>query len=186
MDQRTRRRASALTAAVAVALASCSGGTEPQEKTETSTSATPSSSESSTSEPSSDTWSSSSGPNDEHMDEPEVAASPTWDKASRSAASAAATDVLVAFAQPGQPQGRWWRDLAPMLTPTARETYKYVAVENVPVSKVRGNGRIVDDSSPFLATVEFKTDAGAYTVLLSRTGQDAPWLAERIEPKKSS
>lgn len=182
MDQRTRRRASALTAAVAVAVAGCSGGTEPQEKTETSTSATLSSSESSTS----DTWSSSSGPNDEHMDEPEVGASPTWDKASRSAASGAAKDVLVAFAQPGQPQGRWWRDLAPMLTPTARETYKYVAVENVPVSKVRGNGRIVDDSSPFLATVEFKTDAGAYTVLLSRTGQDAPWLAERIEPKKSS
>ena len=113
-------------------------------------------------------------------------ASPTWDKASRTAAVSAAGDVLAAFAQPDLPQGRWWRDLAPTLTPTARETYKYVAVENVPVRKVRGKGKVVDDSSPFLATVEFKTDAGPYTVLLSRTGQGAPWLAERIEPKRAT
>lgn len=98
----------------------------------------------------------------------------------------AGKDALTAFARPDLPQGQWWRDLARTLTPTARETYRYVAVENVPVRKVRGKGRIVDDSSPYLVTVEFKTDAGRYTVLLSRTGQGAPWLAERIEPKRAT
>lgn len=119
-------------------------------------------------------------------EEPPVEASPTWDKASRAAATETATDVMTAFARPDLPQGRWWRDLAPMLTPTARETYKYVRVENVPVRKVRGKAKIVDDASPYLASVEFKTDRGSYTVLLSRTGQAAPWLAERIEPKRDA
>lgn len=188
--QQHARRAAALTVAVAVLATGCSGEPDvtPTTETTTTTTAKPtastSSSSSSPSSSASSSWSSSSGPNDEHMDAPDVEASPTWDKASRASATTAAKDVMTAFARPDQPQGRWWRDLAPTLTPTARETYKYVAVENVPVSTVKGKGRVVDDSSPYLASVEFATNAGPYTVLLSRTGQGAPWLAERIEPKR--
>lgn len=97
-----------------------------------------------------------------------------------------AVDVMTAFARPHLQQGRWWRDLAPMLTPAARKAYQYVAVENVPAREVRGKGKIVDDSSPYLASVEVKTDVGTYTILLARTGQEAPWLAERIEPARDS
>ena len=186
MKQRARR-AAALAAAVTVAVAGCSDDSpappSTTTKTSTKTSTTPTQSSTSSASSPSESWSSSSGPNDEHMDAPDVEASPTWDKASRDAATRAAKDVLTAFARPDVPQARWWRDLAPTLTPTARETYKYVAVENVPVREVRGKGRVVDDSSPYLATIEFKTDAGSYTILLSRTGQGAPGLAERIEPK---
>lgn len=182
--QQHARRAAALTVAVAVLATGCSG--EPDVTPTTETSTTPTASTSSASSSAKSTWSSSSGPNDEHLDAPDVEASPTWDKASRASAVTAAKDVMTAFARPDQPQGRWWRDLAPTLTPTARETYKYVAVENVPVSTVKGKGRVVDDSSPYLATVEFATNAGPYTVLLSRTGQGAPWLAERIEPKRTT
>lgn len=91
-----------------------------------------------------------------------------------------------AFARPDISQGQWWRDLGPMLTPTARETYRYVAVEQVPVRKVRGSGELVNDDTAFLARVEVRTDAGRYTVLLSRSAQDGPWLAERIEPNRSA
>lgn len=73
-----------------------------------------------------------------------------------------------------------------MLTPSARTTYQYVAVENVPAREVRGEGEVVDDSSPYLASIEVKTDVGTYAVLLARTGQDAPWRAERIEPPRDS
>lgn len=185
MRQGVRRAAVVSTVAALAVTTGCSSDGAPADTTAASTSggsaeATPSSSPSS----SSSRWSTSSGPNDEGMTQaPPVEASPTWDKASREAATRAAEDVMTAFARPSLPQGRWWRDLAPMLSATAREVYKYVAVENVPVRQVKGRGEIVEDSSPYLATVEVKTDAGVYTILLSRSGAGAPWLAERIEPK---
>lgn len=184
MEQRARRAAAVLTFVALAVVTGCSSEGPPS-----ATSSAPSTSaeESSGSSSSSSRWSTSSGPNDEGMTQaPPVEASPTWDKDSREAAAAAAADVMTAFARPSLSQGRWWRDLAPMLTPTAREVYKYVAVENVPVREVKDRGEIVDDSSPYLATVEIKTDAGPYTVLLSRSGQGAPWLAERIEPKRAA
>lgn len=167
-----------------VAVVAAAVGCSESEPSPAATPAGPSSAASSTS---SSQWSTSSGPNDAQMsEEPPAGASPTWDRASREDAAATAVEVMTAFARPELQQGRWWRDLAPMLTPSARTTYQYVAVENVPAREVRGEGEVVDDSSPYLTSIEVKTDVGTYTVLLARTGQDAPWLAERIEPSRDS
>lgn len=130
--------------------------------------------------------SSASGPNDEEMtDSPEAEASPTWDASERKGALRAAKEVMAAYANTNTPQAQWWRDLAPLMTPAARKVYNTVDVTIVPVSTVRDGGTITESSSPYLARVEFKTDAGVYTVLIARTGPDAPWLAERIEPGRS-
>ena len=46
--------------------------------------------------------------------------------------------------------------------------------------------RLVDDASPYLAGVQLATNAGVYTVLLSRAAQDDPWRVERITPSAGS
>lgn len=133
------------------------------------------------------TPSTTSGPNDEQMTASEtVGASPTWDSSSRSRARSSAREVMLAFARPGLPQGQWWRDLAPHLTPAARKVYNTVPARGVPAKKVRGRATIVDEPSPHLVRVSLKTDAGTYIVLLSRASHDAPWLAERIEPERQT
>lgn len=190
MTLHVRGAAACAVSAAVVMVAGCSGGPSTEQGGSSSSTSSSTSSPSTSSSPSSSSsprWSTSSGPDDSEMsDEPSAGASPTWDRASRADAVAAAEEVLTAFARPDLPQGQWWRDLGPMLTPTARETYRYVAVENVPIRKVRGKAKIIEDSSPYLATVEMKTDSGTYTVLLSRSEQGAPWLAERIEPERDS
>ena len=165
------------TVLVAVLTACSSGGEDPP----------PTSSTSQVSSTSTQATPTPSGPNDAQMTEttPPVA-SPTWDQQARREAITAAEEVLTAFARPDISQGEWWRDLGPMMTPSARQVYNSVDVAEVPVREVKGKGRITDDSSPYLATVEINTDRGKYTVLMARTGQGAPWLAERIEPERDS
>lgn len=135
--------------------------------------------------PTSSSSSTAAGPSDASMsDSPSQAASPTWDAKGRKDAASSAKGVLSAFVRTDLPQAAWWRDLAPMLTPAARKVYNTVDVATVPAKEVRGAAKVVDDTSPYLASVEMKTDAGTYTVLLTRRSQDAPWLAERIEPER--
>ena len=59
-------------------------------------------------------------------------------------------------------------------------------MRNVPIRKVTGKPRIIESSSPYLATVRIGTDRGPYTLLMVRAGQGEPWLAERIEPERST
>lgn len=175
------RRAGAVTVALALMLGTgCSEGTVAGTTTTSTGSSSSSSAGTTTSTTSS--WSTSSGPNDEEIEHPDAGTSPTWDDQARDDAVAAAEEVLTAFARPTLSQGSWWHDLGPMLTPAARETYRYVDVAQVPVTRVRGHGRLVEEQSAYLARVEISTDAGPYRVLLTRTEQGAPWLAERIEP----
>lgn len=111
---------------------------------------------------------------------------PTWDAASRTAAKTAAVQAMGRFARPEISAQAWWREFAPLLTPAAAQAYAETDPASIPVRRVTGKARIVDDRTPFLARVSVGTDIGDYTVLLSRGGAGDPWLVERLTPPASA
>jgi hypothetical protein len=135
------------------------------------------------------------GHHDEDADLAPLGPAPTWDTRSQQAAIAAATAAMRAFARPQLSAAAWWKDLAPMLSPTAAAAYQGTDPQNVPVHAITGTARLAPasasgsgsgsgsgspESTPYLARVQVPTDVGICTVLLSRTDQAAPWLMERI------
>jgi hypothetical protein len=123
---------------------------------------------------------------------------PEWDPASRQQAEAAGDAVMRAYARPvpgaetSVIEAGWWETLAPLLTPDAQDAYAYVDPAEVPATAVTGPAALVEpgadggqNTTAFLATVQVPTDVGTYNVLLARTGDGAPWLAERITPPEA-
>lgn len=120
---------------------------------------------------------------DEHTGEtiqPQPA--PTWDAAAQTAATDAAQTAMTAFARPTLDYDTWWSDLSPLLTQQAQQDYSYVDPANVPASIVTGPGVLVDETSAYVALVEVPTDAGTYTLVLTRDSAAAPWLTSRFTP----
>lgn len=107
---------------------------------------------------------------------------PEWDAQSREAVTRTAEKAMTAFARPGMAADQWWDELEPLLSSAAQLDYSYTDPANVPASAVTGPGTLVDDSSAYLGYVEVPTDAGTYTVVLSRLDGAAPWLVERLAP----
>lgn len=107
---------------------------------------------------------------------------PEWDEESRQSAVAAGDAALRAFARPDLDYDTWWAEVEPLLTPQAAEDYAYVDPANIPVREVTGEGRIVDDVSAYVATVEIPSDQGRYHIVLTRKNADAPWLVSRLTP----
>jgi hypothetical protein len=107
---------------------------------------------------------------------------PSWDTVSRAAALRAATRVMRAFARPRAPESRWWTDLEPLLSPQAQMDYAGTDPANVPVSRLSGHARVVQVPSTRVVRVQVPTDAGIYTVVLSRRDGVSPWLAEDLIP----
>lgn len=107
---------------------------------------------------------------------------PSWDEETRSEVIAAAKHALEIFAQPGQDYDTWWSELEPLMTAADAENYAYVDPDNIPVSKITGEGELIDDDSAYFAIVEFPTDAGRYHMMMSRTDGQATWLVSRIAP----
>ena len=106
----------------------------------------------------------------------------TWDDASRAEAVTTAEEAMKAFARPDLNQDAWWAGIEPRLTPEAAQDYAYVLAANIPVHQVTGVGSLVDDASAYLARVQVPTDIGAYTLILTRANNDAPWLVTRFDP----
>jgi hypothetical protein len=115
-------------------------------------------------------------------DQPTQVPLPVWDEVSRQDALRTAEAALSAFARPDLAQADWWEGFALFLSPTAAAGYVATDPANIPVSAVSGPGRLLEEASPFLARVQFDTDAGAHVVLLSRTDQSSPWVVEQISP----
>ena len=111
---------------------------------------------------------------------PDVA--PTWDASARSAAVTSAQAVVAAFARHDLDPTSWWAGLSPLLSAQAQLDYSGVDPASVPAHEVTGVGQIVEATSAAVARVTVPTDAGTYTVILSRTGEARPWLAEQIRP----
>ncbi|WP_159096614.1 hypothetical protein [Miniimonas sp. S16] len=111
---------------------------------------------------------------------------PVWDDSARSSAATAAVAVMGAFARPDLGYEEWWAGLEPLLSPAAAEVYASVDPVNVPARTVTGAAVVVDESSPYVAFVQVPTDAGTYTVLLSRESAATAWLGERITPPEAA
>ena len=168
-----RREAAAIVPLAGVLfLAGCVGGTgtsQPDGTTETSTS--PASSRPTTSAP-------PTAPKDDATAQavPEAGAN------SQAAAISAAEKVVTAFGRPGLDYQTWINGLYPLLTQTGAAVYEDTDPANVPVHQVTGTGTILPGSTEVALIVKVPTDAGPYTVSLSRPGSTAPWLADRIRP----
>lgn len=111
---------------------------------------------------------------------------PTWDDASRASAVELATKAMSAFAHPELDYDTWWKAVEPLLTQQAAEDYAYVDPVNIPARKVTGPAQLVDETSAYIAGVEAPTDAGVYTVILSRVDGVSPWLVERFTPPEGT
>ncbi|MFS0703234.1 hypothetical protein AB6N23_01805 [Cellulomonas sp. 179-A 9B4 NHS] len=108
-----------------------------------------------------------------------------WDEASRAGAVAAAKHAMSAFARPGLAYETWWAELAPLLTQQAQQDYAYVDPAAVPATAVTGAATLVDETSAYVARVQVPTDAGAYTLVLTRADGAAPWLVSRFTPPEA-
>lgn len=93
-----------------------------------------------------------------------------------------AVRALTAYCQPDASQQRWLDGLTPYLTQDAAPAYGTVDPARIPCSAVQGAGRAVDGDAAFTMRVAADTDAGTYTVWLSRRGQGRPWRLDRFVP----
>lgn len=107
--------------------------------------------------------------------------SPSWEPADAERAGTEAAAALTAFTRKGLSDDVWWAELKPHLTNAAQEAYAYTDPTTVP-GRYPTNGDVAQmDGSGFLATCAIRTDAGTYTVRLSRTGTGDPWLVDHFD-----
>jgi len=96
-------------------------------------------------------------------------------------AQSRATAFMRAFARTDLPQQQWWDGVAGYFTPAAWPIYRTTDVANVPVHKVvEDSATVLPGSTQYRAEVSVDTDAGTYTVMLVRAGED--WLVDRATP----
>lgn len=175
--------AAAATIAVAIALTACTGTPEPDPST-------PAPSPSATGPTMPDLDGLTPAPTDAIDTEtgeritPNIV--PSWDAASRAAATDAAAKAMTAFARPDLDYDTWWKGIEPLLIQQAAEDYAYVDPANIPARQVTGAARLVDETSAYVAGVEVPTDAGVYLVVLSRADGASPWLVVRFTPPEAS
>ena len=111
-----------------------------------------------------------------------VPVEPEWDEDSRAAAVAKAEVLMDAFARPELNEDDWWSGLAPLLSAEARLTYSAVDPANIPARRDNGTGKLLDETSAYIAWVRVPTDVGTYAVVLSRDSATSAWQGERITP----
>lgn len=111
---------------------------------------------------------------------------PPWDAQQRAAAIDAAVTALTAFARPDLSSSDWWAALAPLLTTQAQQDYQYVDPANIPAHQVTGAGTIVDESSTYAVSVSVPSDAGTYTIVMTRQDGASPWRVARFTPPEGT
>lgn len=107
---------------------------------------------------------------------------PTWDAQSRTGVVEAAETAMRAYARPDLSAKAWLDGLTPLLDQKAAQDYSFIDPARIVATDVTGPGTITDDTSAYVAFVDVPTNAGTYSVVLSRTGAgaDAPWLVSRF------
>ena len=101
---------------------------------------------------------------------------------SQTAAVAAAEKVVRTFAQPALDAHTWITNLYPLLTQAGAAAYEDTDPATIPIHAVTGPGIVLDSPTDVALIVQLPTDAGPYTVSLSRKNPTGPWLADRIRP----
>lgn len=118
---------------------------------------------------------------------PAGTASATWDTDARQAAASTGVAGVAAFIRKDLDPPTWAAGLTPLLSATAQAAYlgddpqvPSTDPQNVPGEQVTGAPQAREGDSPYLAEVTVPTDAGMYSVLLSRD-DGGGWLVERYE-----
>ena len=107
----------------------------------------------------------------------------TWAPETDREVTTVATEVIELFARPHVPERRWFTDLLPYLSDQYAERAQYIDPANVRVTEVLSGPALVrEKDNPLTVTADFSTDAGPWSVLLHRVGQNDPWLVEAIQP----
>ncbi|MBF4592082.1 hypothetical protein [Curtobacterium sp. VKM Ac-1395] len=165
--------AAPLALAAVVALAGCSGtnGT-----TGPDTRPVPSSTSEST-EPSTSTTS-APAVHDDATPQPAPAAS----AGAQDSAVTAAEKVVRTYAQPTLSADAWAQQMTPLLSQSGAVAYDGQDPTTIPAHKVTGTATVLPGATDVALNVKVPTDAGDYTVALSRSGTSAPWLADEIRP----
>lgn len=110
----------------------------------------------------------------------------TWSPSTDAEVEAIASEAMGLFARPDVPERRWYTDLLPHLSEEYAEDVQYIDPANVRVTEIlSGPVLIREKDNPLTVTAKFTTNAGPWTVLLHRIGQNDPWLVEAIQPTDS-
>lgn len=106
-----------------------------------------------------------------------------WDAAAERSALDAATQTMTAYvSHTGKDRDTWWAELAPHLDAIATRDYAWVEPATIPATALTGPVTITAGETATLATATAPTNAGDYTLTLSRKDGAHPWEAGRIEP----
>lgn len=115
----------------------------------------------------------------EHYHGPNV----TWDAAAETKVKETAAKAMALFGRPSVEEMTWFKDLEPMLAIEYKEDARYIDPARVPFSTVTDGPAISREAqNPMTVTASFDTNAGAWTMMLHRSGQDDPWLVTSISP----
>ncbi|AWB88136.1 hypothetical protein [Mycetocola zhujimingii] len=110
---------------------------------------------------------------------------PTTAPAAEEAAAQAAVVVVETFGQPELTADAWMEAMYPVLSPKGATAYLHTDPANIPVTAVTGDPTVLTGLTATYAIVDVPTNAGVYTVTLTRDDENGAWLAERIRPKQS-
>jgi hypothetical protein len=116
------------------------------------------------------------------VDAGEVTAAPEAVADSQQKAIAAAVKVMHTFAQPQLSADKWWAQMLPLLSQQGGVAYEGTDPAQIPAHQVTGTGTVLPDSTEVSLIVQVPTDAGLYTITLTRPDASASWLADRIRP----
>lgn len=97
-------------------------------------------------------------------------------------ALSAAAKIVRTYAQPDLTTAAWAQQMTPLLSQSGAIAYEGQDPTTIPARKVTGRGKVLTGATDVALTVLVPTDAGDYTVALSRQGDTAPWLADEIRP----
>lgn len=110
---------------------------------------------------------------------------PTTSPEEEAAAAQAAVRVVQTFGQPELTPEAWMEAMYPVLSTKGATAYLHTDPANIPVTAVVGEPTVLTGLTATYAIVDVPTDAGLYTVTLTRDAEDSPWLAERIRPTQN-
>lgn len=94
----------------------------------------------------------------------------------------AAEKVVRTYAQPALSADAWAQQMTPLLSQSGAVAYDGQNPTTIPAHKVTGTATVLPGATDVALNVKVPTDAGDYTVALSRSGTSAPWLADEIRP----
>ena len=98
------------------------------------------------------------------------------------AAAAAATRFMQAFARPDLSEAAWWARVGPLLTASGREAAYGTDPSLIPVTTLTGEATVLPNAEKDARIVTVPTDIGDYTLFLLWDRATSRWLVETAQP----